>query len=261
MIAAVHPYLDWPGPIAFAHRGGTSVAPENTLPAFEHAVALGYRFLETDVHLSADGALVAFHDTDLRRTCGVDRRIADVTVDELAEIRVGGDATIPLMGDLLERFPDARFNIDCKADDAVDALVRLVREHDALDRVCLGAFSHGRLTRLRGLLGPGLLTCASPPEVAVLRLTGRIPARFGRGVRRAAQVPPRSGRPGGRRTIAVVTAGFVRAAHRAGIPVHVWTIDEADEMHRLLDLGVDGIMTDRPEVLRAVLVERDAWHE
>lgn len=261
MTAAVHPYLDWPGPIAFAHRGGTSVAPENTMPAFEHAVSLGYRYLETDVHLSADGALVAFHDTDLARTCGIDRRIAELTVAELADVRVGGDAPIPLMRELLERFPDARFNIDCKADDAVDALVALVREHDALARVCLGAFSHSRLSRLRALLGPDLLTCTSPSEVVALRVLGRIPARLGRGAVRSAQVPMRSGRASGLGSIAVTTTGFIRAAHRAAIPVHVWTIDDPAEMHRLFDLGVDGIMTDRPEILRDVLVERNSWHE
>jgi glycerophosphoryl diester phosphodiesterase len=256
-----HPYLDWPGPIPFAHRGGTSVAPENTLPAFDHAVGLGYRYLETDVHLSADGALVAFHDTDLTRTCGIDRRIADLTVEQIAAIRVGGEAEIPLLSELLERFPTARFNIDCKSDAAVDALVAIVREHEVIERVCLGAFSHDRLTRLRRLLGGGLLTCMSPQEVAALRLAGRIPARFGRGVQRAAQVPVRYGRPTGPRGLTVVTPGFVRAAHRLGIAVHVWTIDDADEMHRLFDLGVDGIMTDRPEVLRNVLTERDQWYE
>ncbi len=257
-----HPYLDWPGPIAFAHRGGTSVAPENTLPAFVHAVGLGYRYLETDVHLSADGALVAFHDTDLTRTCGIDRRIADLTVEQLAEIRVGGEAEIPLMSDLFERFPTTRFNIDCKSDAAVGPLSRLIRDHDALDRVCIGSFSHDRLTRMRRELGSGLLTCASPPEVAALRFTGRIPARLGRGVQRVAQVPLRYGRrAGGRRGLTVVTPGFVRAAHRHGVPVHVWTINEADQMHRLLDLGVDGMMTDRPEILRDVLRARDQWYE
>lgn len=261
MVSAAHPYLDWPGPIAFAHRGGTSVAPENTVPAFDAAVALGYRYLETDVHLSADGALVAFHDTDLARTCGVARRIADLTVEQLAEIRVGGVAEIPLMSDLLERYPDARYNIDCKSDAAVEPLVQLIRDHDALDRICLGAFSHARLTRLRSALGPRLLTCMSPQEVASLRLTGRLRPRLTPDVQRVAQVPVRYGRPSGRGGLTVVTPGFLRAARRAGAAVHVWTINDAEEMHRLLDLGVDGIMTDRPETLRTVLEARGAWYD
>lgn len=255
--AFTHPYLDWPGPIAFAHRGGTGEAPENTMAAFAHAVDLGYRYLETDVHLTADGVLVAFHDTDLSRTCGVDREIADLTADELADVRVAGTEPIPLMRDLLERFPDVRFNIDCKSDAAAPALVQLIRELDALDRVCLGAFSHARLRKLRALLGEGLLTCMSPQEVASLRLTGRIAGR----APRVAQVPVRYGRPTGTRGVTVITDRFVRAARRAGVAVHVWTIDDPDEMHRLLDLGVDGIMTDRPDVLRDVLIERGAWHE
>ncbi len=253
---ATHPYLDWPGPIPFAHRGGTSEAPENTLAAFEHAVSLGFRYLETDVHLSADGVLMAFHDPDLSRTCGVDGTIADMTADELAEVRVDGRAPIPLMGELLEAFPDVRFNIDCKSDAAAGPLAALIRRYEAIDRVCLGAFSHARLTKLRTLLGPELLSCTSPQEVASLRLTGRISGR----VRRVAQVPVRYGAPRGPTGITVVTGRFMRNAHRRGLPVHVWTVDEPDEMHRLLDLGVDGIMTDRPEILRDVLIERGNWY-
>jgi glycerophosphoryl diester phosphodiesterase len=252
-VAAVHPYLDWPGPIAFAHRGGTSEAPENTMPAFEHAVALGYRYLETDVHLSADGVLMAFHDPDLARTCGVDRSIADMSAAELAEVFVDGRAPIPVMSDLLERFRDVRFNIDCKSDAATGPLADLVRRHDALDRVCLGAFSHARLTKLRVLLGPGLLTCTSPQEVASLRVLGRL----GGSAQRIAQVPVSQEIVGV--AVTVVNERFVRNAHRRGVPVHVWTIDDPAEMHRLLDLGVDGIMTDRPELLRDVLTERGHW--
>jgi glycerophosphoryl diester phosphodiesterase len=251
-----HPYLRWPGPIPFAHRGGTSSAPENTLPAFEHAVELGYRYLETDVHLTRDGVLVAFHDEDLRRTCGVDRTIASTTWAELREFRVDGREPIPLMSDLFARFPDARFNIDCKSDAGAPALVRLIRALDAIDRVCIGSFSHARLTKIRALLGPRLLTCMSPQEVAVLRLTGRLTGS----AQRVAQVPARVGRMSGPWNVPVVTRRFVDSAHRRGSQVHVWTIDDADEMHRLLDLGVDGIMTDRPETLRSVLEQRGQWH-
>lgn len=253
----MHPYLDWPAPIAFAHRGGTSEAPENTLAAFDHAVDLGFRYLETDVHVTNDGVLVAFHDPDLLRTCGIDRNIAELSSTELSEVRVDGRAPIPLMADLLDRFPEARFNIDCKSDGAVEALVDLLRRHAALERVCLGAFSHARLTKLRSLLGPNLLTCMSPREIASLRLRGRVTGD----ALRVAQVPVRFGRPSGPRGITVVTKRFVRAAHHHGAPVHVWTIDDPAEMHRLLDLGVDGIMSDRPETLRSVLEARSEWHE
>ncbi len=252
-----HPYLDWPGPIAFAHRGGTSTAPENTLPAFEHAVELGFTYLETDVHLTADGVLVAFHDPDLLRTCGVERTIATTAWSELRELRVDGREPIPLMTDLLDRFPDARFNIDCKSDAAGPELIDLVRRRDLLDRVCIGSFSHARLTKIRTLLGSQVLTCMSPQEIAELRVTGRV-----RGTaRRVAQVPVRARSVGIGARVVVAGRRFVDAAHRNGVDVHVWTIDDPAEMHRLLDLGVDGIMTDRPETLRSVLVERGQWHE
>jgi glycerophosphoryl diester phosphodiesterase len=131
----------------------------------------------------------------------------------------------------------------------------LIRRHEAIDRVCLGAFSHARLKKLRVLLGPELLSCTSPQEVASLRLVGRV----GGHARRVAQVPVRFGAATGPKGLTVVTERFVRNAHGRGIPVHVWTIDQPDEMHRLLDLGVDGIMTDHPEILRDVLIERGVW--
>lgn len=250
-----HPYLDWPGPIPFAHRGGTSSAPENTMPAFEHAVALGYRYLETDVHLTADGELVAFHDPDLQRTCGVDVTIADTPWAELRHLRVDGREPIPLMTELLDRFPDARFNIDCKSDAAAPALVQLVRDRELIDRICIGSFSHSRLVKLRSLLGPRLLTCMSPQEIARLRLTGRTTGS----AMRVAQVPVHAASSGPGRRVTVVTERFLRAAHRHDVAVHVWTIDDRAEIERLLDLGVDGIMTDRPETLRDVLAERGEW--
>ena len=227
------------------------------MPAFEHAVTVGYRYLETDVHLTADGVLVAFHDADLQRTCGVDVTIAASRWSELSGLRVDGREPIPLMTDLLDRFPDARFNIDCKSDAAAPALVQLVRERNLLARICIGSFSHARLTKLRSLLGPDLLTCTSPQETARLRLTGRITGA----ALRSAQVPVVAGESALGRRITVVNQRFVGAAHGRGIAVHVWTVDDPAEMHRLLDLGVDGIMTDRPEVLRGVLLERNEWYE
>ena len=246
-----HPYLDSPGPLAFAHRGGNREAPENTAAAFHHAVSLGYRYLETDVHLTADGLLAAFHDPDLQRTCGVEAKISELTWSEIAALRVDEREPIPLMSELLERWPDRRFNIDCKSDDAVEALATLIDTTDAIDRVCLGAFSLRRLTRLRKLLGPRLLTSMSPAETASLRLFGRLAGDRPR----AAQVPPSQG------PLTVVDERFVARAHRRGIPVHVWTINEADEMHRLLDMGVDGVMTDDVALLKQVFVERGLWND
>ncbi len=248
-----HPFLDWPGPIPFAHRGGASEAPENTLPAFERAVALGYTYLETDVHVTADGVLVAFHDDDLARTCGRPGRISELPWSEVAAARVDGREPIPRLDDLVEAFPVARWNIDCKTDAAVPALVSAVRRHRLLDRLCLGAFSDRRLDRLHRELGDGALTSMGPVRVAILKLTGANPWQRSNGHHAVAQVPVRHGR------VPVTDARFVRRAHAVGVPVHVWTIDDPVEMTRLLDLGVDGIMTDTPVVLRDVLTARGAW--
>jgi glycerophosphoryl diester phosphodiesterase len=240
--------LDWPTPLAFAHRGGASEAPENTLPAFERAVQLGYTYLETDVHVTADGVLVAFHDTDLSRTCGRPGIITELPWSDVSAARVGGREPIPLMEDLLEAFPDARFNIDCKSNAAVDALVAAIKRSNCGPRVCISAFDDRRLRRLRVALGPGVCTSLGPAQIAALRFLGRT---AGGGA--AAQVPVKQGR------VTLVDERFVSGAHRRGLQVHVWTIDDADEMRRLLDLGVDGIMTDRPARLRDVLVERGEW--
>jgi glycerophosphoryl diester phosphodiesterase len=245
----VHPFLEHRGPIAFAHRGGGDVAPENTMASFEHAVSLGYRYLETDVHRTADGVLVAFHDPDLKRTCGIDGRIEEMSAAEVATARVDGEHAIPLMSELFERFPDVRFNIDAKSAAAVEPLVDLVSALGAVDRVCLASFHLSSLRRMRSLLGREVLTALAPSEVTILRLLRRLPGH----AIRTAQVPVSAG------PVTVVTERFISSAHSSGVPVHVWTINERAEMERLLDLGVDGIMTDDGELLRSVLREREMW--
>lgn len=248
MTSSLHPYLDWPGPIPFAHRGGASDVPENTMPAFEYAVNLGYRYVETDVHVTSDGVLVAFHDNDLTRTCGRPGRISDLPWSDVQTARVDGRAPIPLLEDLLGEWPDLRVNIDCKTDAAVDALVAAIGRTNSLHRVALGAFSDARLRRLRTALGPGACTVLGPAGVASLRF-----GTMRRTDALAAQVPVRQG------PLVVTNESFVVRAHRRGLAVHVWTIDDAAEMHRLLDIGVDGVMTDRPQVLKQVFEERGLW--
>ena len=242
----LHPHRDG-GFIPFAHRGGTSDWPENTLPAFRHAVSLGYTYLETDVQLTADGHLVAFHDDDLRRTCGVPGRISEMTHRQVADARVDGREPIPLLIDLLEEFPDARINIDAKADATVDPLIATLRRTSSLDRVCVGSFSHRRLTRVRRALGRDVCTSASPREV-VSWLLGRVPVGPS-----CFQVPVSQG------PITVTSERTLRLAREAGVPVHVWTIDHPGEIQRLVDLGVHGIMTDEPAVLRTVCEHNGIW--
>jgi glycerophosphoryl diester phosphodiesterase len=245
----VHPYLDWPGPIPFAHRGGASDNPENTMPAFQHAVDLGYTYLETDVHATADGVLVAFHDSDLARTCDRPGTIEQLPWSEISQARVDGREPIPLFEELVGAFPDVRFNIDCKANSALRPLIDALRRLDCLDRVCVGSFNDRRLRRLRAEFGDDLCSSLGPAQITSLVYARRVP--WGGQV---AQVPVRMG------PVTVVTERMLATARRQGIDVHVWTIDEPDEMHRLLDLGVDGIMTDRPGRLKRVLEERGTWH-
>lgn len=246
--SAPHPFLEWEGVLAFAHRGGMSEAPENTLAAFQHAVDLGYTFLETDVHLTADGVLVAFHDVDLERTCGVKNNIHDLTWEQLSSVRVDGTHPIPRFIDLLDAFPDARFNVDCKSDDALQPLISLLSDRDCLQRICVGSFSDRRLRAVRKAFGTGVCTSLGPVETTCLTTGAPTPQ-----IAYAAQVPPNAGK------LPLVTERFVARAHRRGLQVHVWTIDDPEEMERLLDLGVDGIMTDQPEVLKAVLQRRSLW--
>ena len=250
----VHPFLDHPGPLPFAHRGGASESPENTLAAFGRAIDLGYRYLETDVHATRDGVLMAFHDDDLLRTCGRPGRIGDLTFDEVRRYRVNGSEPIPTLQEVLESFPVARVNIDCKSDGALTPLVNVLDDTHIRERVCIGSFSDSRLRTLRDTFGDSLCTSMGPREVARMRVTVRDGSSSPKFRAHAAQVPLSAG------PVAVVSKRFVDRCHERGIHVHVWTIDDAATMHDLLELGVDGIMTDQPTVLKDVLISRGQWH-
>jgi len=140
-----HPFLETRLPIAFAHRGGASDAPENTMPAFARAIELGYTYLETDVHATRDGVLLAFHDDDLLRTCGVAGKISELDYSEVRNARVNGTEPIPLLQDIFDAWPQARINIDCKSDAALQPLIASLRSPHVLDKVCVGSFSDKRL--------------------------------------------------------------------------------------------------------------------
>jgi len=255
-VSQVSAYLDHPVPIAFAHRGGAAEGDENTAEAFARAVALGYRYVETDVHATTDGVAVVFHDATLDRVAGRPGRIDTMSWADLSTVRVGGAAAVPRLDEILAAWPQVRFNIDVKADSGVAPTVETVTRAGAGDRVLLASFSDARLARVRTLAGPKVATSLGMRAVARLRvasLTGQrlsLPTSVV-----AAQVPTRYGR------LPVVDRRFVRYAHKLGLQVHVWTIDDPAEMHGLLDLGVDGIMTDRVDVLRDVYLSRGVWHE
>ena len=250
----LHPFLKHKTPIAFAHRGGASDAPENTMPAFQRAIDLGYIYMETDVHATKDGALLAFHDDDLSRTCGRPGVIGELAYDEVKHARVNGTEHIPLLDELLTSWPHAHLNIDCKSDQALAPLIKRLEVGDIFDRVCIGSFSDKRLNAIRERFGEKICTSMGPRDVGKLRL-GSWVRRTGKFENiHAAQVPVSQG------PLTIVDKTFITAAHNAGVQVHVWTIDDQAEMVRLLDLGVDGIMTDKPETLKKVLISRNAWH-
>jgi glycerophosphoryl diester phosphodiesterase len=326
-------FLDHPRPLAFAHRGGAAHAPENSWRAFEHAVSLGYEYLETDLQATSDGVLVAFHDRTLDRVTGRAGRIARMSHRELSGALIDGTEPIPLLEDLLGAWPDMRFNIDLKNSPAVQPLAEVLRRTAAWDRVCVVSFSASRLRAARRVFEQRVCMAASPIGTALVRFGGprdprgphwaasqrggprraaprRTAARRGESEwvgpgrgrsRRAGAIgsaggPARSARsagpagspeaqvkvvpPGPERRphtalaerlarmgvrcaqvpASVATESFVGRAHALGLQVHVWTVNDTATMTSLLDMGVDGIMTDQVVALRDLLIRRGQWH-
>jgi glycerophosphoryl diester phosphodiesterase len=248
-------FLDGPLPLAMAHRGGAIEHLENSMPAFEACVAMGYRYIETDVRVTADGVLLAFHDGTLERVTDRAGRLDQLAWAEVAEARIGGREPLVRLEDLLTAWPDVRFNLDIKAPGVIAPLARLVRRLGVQDRLCLASFSDPRVAAARRVLGPALCTSLGPRGVAALRLSSYSPRAAGlvRMQAGCAQVPLQLG---GR---ALVDERFIAAAHARDLQVHVWTVDDPEECTRMLDLGVDGVMTDRPAMLKAVLEKRGQW--
>ncbi|HEX6022113.1 MAG TPA: glycerophosphodiester phosphodiesterase [Solirubrobacter sp.] len=261
----VHPFLDLPTPTVIAHRGASATAPENTLEAFQAAVDLGCRVLETDIHVTRDGVVVAFHDDRLDRQTDLRGEIEQLTIAEVERADAGyhfaGDdgsfpfrgrgVRVPRLEQILERFPDTRLVIDPKTDRGVAPLAALLDRFSAWDRVCVGSFSDRRLARIRQLGRGRACTSMGPAATATARLAsalGRMP-RLGAD---CLQVPIRQG------PIPIVTERFVRAAHRARLPVQVWTVDDGPTMRRLLDIGVDAIITNRPKLALEIVRDHPA---
>jgi glycerophosphoryl diester phosphodiesterase len=247
-------YGTGPGPFALAHRGGAALAPENTLAAFSLATALGVRYLETDVRVTADGELVCFHDSTLDRVTDARGRIARHTLASLSGVRVHGREPIPTLVGALEAHPHAHFTVDLKDRAAIGPLVKILRHRDFRDRVCIAGAWDGWLAQVRAE-APGVCTALGWRSltglVAAVR-AGMPPARrFA--TAEYAHVPLRLGR------VPVFVERLVAAAHQIGVRVVVWTVDEPVQMKRLLDAGVAGIITDRPDLLREVLLARGQW--
>ncbi|HEY3438189.1 MAG TPA: glycerophosphodiester phosphodiesterase [Actinotalea sp.] len=250
-------YLDGSGPIALAHRGFSLDGAENSMAAFAAAVGLGCRYVETDVHATQDGVLLAFHAETLDRVTDGSGRIADLPWARVREARIAGREPVPTLEELLGTWPDLRVNIDVKAAAAIGPTVDVIERTAAHDRVCIASFSDARRTAvLRRLSRPvatsgGIGTTVRFRAAAAAGSSGAV-QRALRGVD-CLQVPERFG------SLPVVTRRTVEAAHAAGTEVHVWTVNDPADMHRLLDLGVDGLVSDRADLLRDVLVDRGQW--
>jgi glycerophosphoryl diester phosphodiesterase len=250
----MHPFLDGPAPIAFAHRGG-GVEDENGLLAFKAAEEVGFRYMETDVRSSRDGVPMVFHDEHLGRMTGCDRMLADLTVAELKLLGLPGGEKIPTLRETLTIFPTLRFNIDLKDDKSVDSVGDLVEEMSAHERVCLASFSEDRVSAIRDRFGDSVCTGLGVRGVVRVGLTvaismNRLAWRRGASV---LQIPVRW------RGIPVLSSALVRSANEAGLAVHVWTLNDREEIEQALDKGVDGVMTDHPRLLKDILIARGLW--
>ncbi len=244
-----------PGVLAIAHRGGAGLGAENTMDAFARSYALGLRYLETDVRQSADGELVVFHDARLDRVTDGRGPLSKATAADLRRLLVDGAHPIPTLADVLQNFPDAYFTIDLKDESAGETLARVLIDTGSADRVCVAGAWDKSLRRLRELVGPDLNTALGWRDLATLvactHARVRVPGpRFSGGF---AHVPLRIGR------LPVYGDRLIARAREMGIATIVWTVDDPDQMQRLLDSGVDGIITDRPDLLREVLIARDQW--
>jgi glycerophosphoryl diester phosphodiesterase len=251
-------FLDPAPPVAFAHRGYSPTGAENSMAAFAAAVALGYQYVETDARVTADAVAVAFHDDRLDRVTDRRGRLDRLPWDEVARARIRGTDAVPRLDELLGEWPQLRVNIDVKSGPALAAAVDAITRTRAQDRVCLAAFSDVRLRRIRALVGPDVCTALGPGEVALLLAASRSGRHVGPALTRtlsgrAAQLPLRAA------GLPLATSAVLDTAHQAGLAVHVWTVNDRTRMSALLDLGVDGIMTDQAETLRDVLTARAAW--
>jgi glycerophosphoryl diester phosphodiesterase len=247
------PFFDLPTPRVIAHRGLATEVAENTLLAFLRAMAVGAPYLELDVHASSDGVAMVSHDADLKRLTGRDDRVGDLTQAELRRIELGDGQHFVSLAELLDALPDARLNIDIKSAAAVKPTVVAIRLARARDRVLIASFSDKRRRAAVRLL-PGVATSASSTSTAFALLGAKLgisalTRRALRGVH-AVQVPQSYG------VIRIATPRVIQSFQKAGVEVHIWTINDRDTMDRLLDLGIDGLVTDRADVAVRLLNDR-----
>lgn len=236
---------------AFSHRGGALENDENTVSAFQKTIELGYQYIETDVQNTKDDKLVIFHDNDLRRIANQNINIADINYDDLSKIKIFNNQFIPLLEDVIEEFKSTKFNIDPKSDKAASLLKIILKKRKDLDRFCIGSFLQYRLSLFRVTFLNKMATSMSKQEVIKLF--------FNQYLNIFNQNTPCVQVPVSFKGITIITKKLINFIHSQNKKIHVWTIDDKIEMQRLIDLGVDGIMTDRPSVLKEVLIKNNLW--
>lgn len=249
-------------PLVYAHRGGGEEATENTRNAFQRMSELGIRHIETDVQLTQDGYVVIHHDDTVDRNYDGTGRVRDLYWDELRHMTTSDGQHMMLLSEALQEFPDLWLNIDAKTDEVVEPLLEILHDHNAYHRVMLASFSERRLKKIRRLARGRVST--SLGVSAAMRLLAAAQTATSPGIWhipgphlgvRAVQVPHYHG------PVPVVTPRFVAAAHTLGLAVHVWTVNEPAQMSELLDMRVDGLITDRPTVAKDILMRRGIWRD
>ncbi len=238
--------------LAFAHRGGNDFAPENTFESFKFAVDNGFKYLETDVHLTSDNKLMAFHDPTLDRITNTKGRIIDFSSIDLKKVKVKNNYRIPLMEELLESFPDCFFSIDMKCDESVKPLIDLVKRNKAVERVCFASFNQNRLNSVRESFNNKCITSMGPKEIIILKINSYINLKKNITSQIASM-------PISRYNIKLINKRSVSYLKSLNIKVIAWTINNEDQMRSLITLGVDGIMTDKLRLLKKILIEKNLW--
>jgi glycerophosphoryl diester phosphodiesterase len=251
-------FLRGTGRIAMAHRGFTSFRwPMNSMGAFHEAAKLGFRYIETDVRATSDGVAVILHDRRLRPESGVPGAVDQLYWRDVRKAHLGAGESIPTLEELLTTLPEMRINIDIKAASAIEPTVNVIERLNAHGRVLVTSFSDRRRRRALRLLSKRVASSAGTGALLALMAakTAASRAYAWRMLRDSdcVQLPPRLGR------VPIITPGLVRALHDSGRQVHAWTIDDPDAMHALFDIDVDGILTDRADLLRDVLIARNEW--
>ena len=255
-MSSKHPYLSPAKPRVLAHRGLAFNADidENTLLAFSAAIVAGVEYIESDIQVTSDGVAVLFHDDDLARVAGLAKRIDQLTLQELSEVKLTFGGSVPTLEQTLLEFSETKFNLDVKVQGAIVPAVEVINRLGVHDRVLVSAFSERRRrVAIRGLSLPVASSAGSALVIALhfassIRLTSLM--RFISRSANALQVPLRSG------PFRFDSPGFIRRAHKAGLEVHFWTINDPAEMKRLVSIGADGIVTDRADIALRVLKNR-----